>query len=164
MTNFLTLHADPTANLHAATKQYVDTEVASVVPATGNVIMLASGQAVTVPSNSNVWNTVTAPAGVPTGATAVILVGTNPSMANALGDAGTEYYEASWGFRRDSTGTIFYTALGYSFSSGFGIGGLRGFSTIIVPLTAAKTFQANRVIQIYTYDQPGSLTAIGYVA
>ena len=31
MTGFLTLHSDPTANLHAATKQYVDAEVASVV-------------------------------------------------------------------------------------------------------------------------------------
>ena len=30
MTGFLTLHANPTANLHAATKQYVDNAIANI--------------------------------------------------------------------------------------------------------------------------------------
>ena len=36
MTGFLTLNADPTANLHAATKQYVDSSTGTLVADGGN--------------------------------------------------------------------------------------------------------------------------------
>jgi hypothetical protein len=61
MTGFLTLHADPTAAMHAATKQYVDGEVTAAVNASGNAVDFIS-----LPSWVNVirirlWN-VTYPA------------------------------------------------------------------------------------------------------
>jgi hypothetical protein len=36
MTGLLTLSADPTANLHAATKQYVDASIGTIVADGGN--------------------------------------------------------------------------------------------------------------------------------
>ena len=38
MTGFLTLHANPTANMHATTKQYVDSEIASAVSGIPSVL------------------------------------------------------------------------------------------------------------------------------
>ena len=49
MTNFLTLHADPTANLHAATKQYVDGLLSAVLPV--GSIMPFAGPSSATPSN-----------------------------------------------------------------------------------------------------------------
>lgn len=44
MTGFLTLNADPTANLHAATKQYVDSSVAAVAVSGSNDGSLVHGE------------------------------------------------------------------------------------------------------------------------
>jgi hypothetical protein len=38
LTNFLTLHADPTSNLHASSKQYVDNKFALALPLTGGTL------------------------------------------------------------------------------------------------------------------------------
>ena len=52
MVGFLTLNADPTANLHSATKQYVDTEIAAVdIPPFVSVGELAPG----APQDGEMW-------------------------------------------------------------------------------------------------------------
>jgi hypothetical protein len=53
MTGFLTLHADPTANLHAATKQYVDAQISS----SGSNYWGTSGNSGTVVSTNFVGTT-----------------------------------------------------------------------------------------------------------
>lgn len=55
MTGALTLHADPTSNLHAATKQYVDTEISSAITA----IKYAANNTLLTPSSGAVTWTVT---------------------------------------------------------------------------------------------------------
>ncbi len=55
MTGALTLHADPTSNLHAATKQYVDTEISDAISAT----KYATNNTALTPTSGSVTWTVT---------------------------------------------------------------------------------------------------------
>lgn len=160
LTGFLTLHADPTNNLHAATKRYVDDEITAAVTggASGSVTILSSPAAVTVPGFGISWVTVSS-GSVPAGSSAVILGGDLPT-----GRADLSYYPGWWEFRRDGSSPMV---------GGVGLGGgdagilgidATSYGGVIVPLTAGGTCQARRGYNGDTQNSSGTIYVVGYVS
>ena len=164
MTGYLTLNANPTSSLHAATKQYVDSAVSSSIP-TGTVVMLDAGYDISVPANANVWNTVTCPVVIPTGATAVILGGTGPYVVYGTSDTAYYFRGGQFIFRKNSAWTpiIQGVATGASINSFGAVTGVFRMATSIVPITASNQFQVQRNYYATGTMNYGTLSVYGYI-